>query len=125
MNKKLENFIVTKEVAIKLKEIGFNYETLYYYNLNNNTLELNPIKNHNECEIKVSAPFYSQVFDFLSELGIEIEIGIDISHGRHYYYNVYALLNKKYLHIFKKFGNIAYYQDCVNSVFNLVISILI
>ena len=65
------NQFVTYEIALKLKELGFNEKCLYSieYSEGGQTLQLNPnFKNNSQCYIgEITIPLRKQVIDWLRE----------------------------------------------------------
>ena len=75
----MEEQFITYEIALKLKELGFDKECLYSFEYGNSGLEckLNPqLKTNSTCDIgEIVAPLWQQVIDwFLSQYNIWISV---------------------------------------------------
>ena len=78
MNLIMKKQFVTYEIALKLKELGFDEECLGYYTINNKGLlyPYNKSKYINRKDFLCVAPLYQQIIDWLREKHL-----IDIDNG--------------------------------------------
>lgn len=91
MNTEISNQFVSYEIAVRLKELGFDEPCFATYNkLTNGKIDLLPKKfGVNEMASLVSAPTYDQVFNWLEEKHqIFIEIGVDCTTYPKFCYSV-------------------------------------
>lgn len=85
----MQNQFVTYEIALKLKELGFREDCLYYFDSFKYTGSSSAFwDNYNKSELLISKPLYQQVIDWLRE-----EHGIHVIINKTYGYVL--LLNKR------------------------------
>ena len=110
MNNKLNypNWLVPLDIAIKLKEIGFNKKTMFYFFSGDTTFKCSisedipldyilPIEdieldNYNRKGFYASIPVWEQVFEWFREKGYDSYIGLEshsyIDEGNYYYFEI-------------------------------------
>lgn len=126
----MKNFFVSYDIALKLKELGFNEKCITSYdceqlNIDNVVLEdYYLIMNSKVAEWCVSAPTYQQVIDwFRTKYDIFISIDVECDHEFNVYIPYlyqYTVLHKDKTIIISKSSHYNYYTNLDSAIIETI-----
>lgn len=133
-----ESLFVPYEIAVKLKEVGFDEPCFNYYHNDNDDsndksfylfefMHTFGIKNSERVtnqgfENTISAPMYQQIVDWLSEkfnIDVLLDITYDNKNGNWYYYKVFLNGKSKY-YVEGDFSKICALKEAIKQAFKLI-----
>lgn len=79
--------LVSEQLSIKLKELGYDVPTAAYYSIlgeENEPPVITNIENHNSVDHVYSAPSFEEVIDWLDSKGLYVSTGIQSDGEWHY-----------------------------------------
>ena len=116
---------VPYDIAVKLKEVGFNSDCIYHYKKTDNSHTTTPTFelshpfgfNYNMLDTRISAPLYQQVFDWLR---LTHGIGISINYNTNVAYEIeFRLISHN-----QTIGNLELSDDFYTAYNNIIINAL-